>query len=104
MEGIFKSLLDKNIPYAVVASTVSFKGNEFSKKEYFIIAAKKHRKEIKHLGFADRRNHHQVIELDLSDTEVKLFKDLLSENKFVKKIHTKSGRVYEINGISFKES
>lgn len=104
MKGIFKHLLELGITYAVVVSFTKFKGNEASNREYFLVADIKHKKELRELGFSDRKNHAKVVERDLTIEEQTLFRDLTTEGKFVKKVHSEDGRVYEIEGMSFKES
>jgi hypothetical protein len=104
MKGIFKQLLELGITYAVIVSFTKFKGNEASSREYFLVADKTHKKELQEFGFDDRKNHQKVVERDLTIEEQSMFRDLTSQDKFIKKVHTKSGRVYEVKGLSFKES
>ena len=106
MKGIFKELLELGIAYAVVVSFVKFKGNESRNQEYFLVADKKHKKELKHFDFKDKEkdSHKKVVERDLTLEEKFLFKDLTTQGKFEKKVQTPEGRVYKIKGLSFKES
>ncbi len=106
MKNIFETLNEKGICYAVSVALIEFKstGSGLCDRDYSVIIAKADltKQEARKLKFYDNKeNYYELWERDLSDEEIRLFKD--SQNDFVKVQHNKHGRMYELKNNSFKK-
>lgn len=102
-ENVLEVLLQKNRTFAVCVNSIRT-GSEFG-RDYFIIALSFDIRGIK--GFRRRASdlynvgHLELSEHSLTDIELDYFKKI--QNKFVKVLHGKEGRVYELKERSFRE-
>lgn len=101
---IFEVLFDNQICFSVNVSAPfpKIKGIDMFTKDYFISVHKndvdKH--ELKGFEEYNRVVYPNLYTRDLNEAEINEFKD--NQNKFIKVIHNKDGRVYELKNSSFR--
>lgn len=100
---IFEVLFEKEICFAVSVSVNTFKSESISdsSKDYFLMVQKQDLKDLKGRVFNQSNDYVNVFLHDLSVSEIQEFKQNM--DKFVKVIHNKFGRIYELKNNSFKE-
>lgn len=109
MKNIFEKLNEKGICYAVGVALVTLKSEDaelydrdYYDRDYYIIAAAGDKEQLLGLKFKDSLDdNYDVIERDLNEEEVSLFKGL--HDDFIKVKHDENGRIYELKNKSFKK-
>lgn len=103
---IFEVLFDNQICFSVNVSTTfpKIKGIDMFTRDYFISVHKndvdKHKlKDFKEYDEYNRVVYPNLYIRDLNETEINEFKE--NQDKFIKVIHNKDGRVYELKSRSF---
>ena len=102
-KNIFEALEHKKIPYAVGVALTEFKIKGIGcDRDYYLMAYSGDKSKLRGLRFGKcQSKNHSIIERNLSDKEVDLFKHL--QDRFTKVSHDANGRVYELKNNSFKE-
>ena len=100
-KNIFQELEKRKIPYAVGVALTEFKiPGVGCDRDYYIMAYSGDKSKLRGLRFGKcQSKNHSIIERNLSDREVDLFKHL--QENFNKVLHDENGRVYELKGKSF---
>jgi len=103
--NVFDMLKHIDVCYSIGVSRTVFKsiGSGLNALDYFIITSKEYEDSLLNFGltFKDSEdNRYNTIERTLTDDEINIFKSL--QDNFVKIIHDKNGRIYELKNKSFK--
>lgn len=100
MVKIFEKLDDLNICYAVGVAMNKCRFYNFTVgRDYFIMIHKKHKDKFGKHTFK-KSPYKNVVIKQMTLTEIKTFK--LQQGKYVKVIHSKDGRIYELKNNSLK--
>ena len=101
--NIFEELNRLKVCYAIGIdlSYFKFKEIENNSRNYFIIGLSKNNKKLKKLGFSRLIENPRLMTINLIQEEIALFKSIQND-KFIKVIHNKFGRVYELKNYSFR--
>ena len=99
---VFDTLFESCVCFAVCVGSNSFISHEVAafSKDYFVIINKCDAKRVKELIFYPTEGYKQVCERNLSTYEIEVFK--MNIDKFAKVRRNEHGRVYEMEGRSFK--
>lgn len=99
--GTLQELLSKDIPFAVIVSqnTFKLKGVHDISKDYHVIIAEKDADKVESV-FHICRHQDGVMERELNDSEIELFKQ---QSLYTKVVHNEHGRVYELKTKPFKQ-
>lgn len=100
---VFEVLFESGICFAVCIASSKFINREISafSKDYFVIINKCDEERVKELTFYQAEGYKQICLRSLSEDEIRIFRK--NKDKFVKILHNKDGRVYELEQKSFKE-
>ena len=104
---IFETLNDNNLPYAVIVGTTRLLSTaSVSIKDYCIVGSQRDWERLRGIGFTEppkKLSHGAILEYELSDIEVREFKDMIHKEKFEKILHNQHGRIYQLKGKGFKD-
>jgi len=101
---VFDILFENEICFAVCVATSKFINREVAAfaKDYFIIINKCDEERVKEPTFYPTDGYKQICQRSLSEDEIRIFRK--NKDKFIKVLSSDDGRVYEMNGWSFKDS
>ena len=102
MENIFETLIRKNICFAVVVGTNTFKtkGIDLHTKDYFLILLQS-RITSPRIDFLKNKQYPKIFTYTLYQDEIDYFKE--NSDKFNRVISNEFGRVFELKGNNFKK-
>ena len=104
---IFDALHKNKLPYAVVIGTTRLLSTEdVSIKDYCIVGSQKDWERLRKIGFTEPPiylSHKAILEYELSNGEVREFKERIHKGQFTKVLHNEHGRVYEREEMGLKE-
>jgi hypothetical protein len=95
---ILTTLIERKVPFCVLVSFLTLRGVDMHIKEYHVICCESDRDKLKKLRF--KRQKKGLVERQLSEDEITHFKQI--NDSFVKVIHRRDGRVYELKSLPFK--
>ena len=101
---VFDILFENEICFAVCIATSKFINREVAAfaKDYFIIINKCDEERVKRLTFYPTEGYKQISQRSMSEDEIRIFRK--NKDKFIKVVSSDDGKVYELNGWSFKTS
>lgn len=100
---VFEILFESGICFAVCIASSKFINREISafSKDYFVIINKCDEERVKEITFYQAEGYKQICLRGLSEDEIRLFRK--NKDQFIKILHNKHGRVYELKQQPFKE-
>jgi len=100
---IFEKLFSAKICFAVVVSVDKYKtvNIDVNQSDWFILIHVNDKPKIKNITAQSSSTSYKLLEISLCDNQVEQFKAIA--HKFNKTVSNQYGRVYEIEGNSFKD-
>lgn len=102
-KDLFEVLDETGIPHAICINVQEMKLKTIYdvSKQWFILIPQSEKKRIHGYGFKNSEGRHDVAERDLTEEEIAYFKK--NQNDYLKILHNRDGRIYELKGNSLSK-
>jgi len=103
--NVFNELESLGLCYAVLGHSAYINNpSQQYVTDWVIVGSIKDKAALKKLKFILSKSlRKSVLEYEMSESELKQFKDMTTEGKFNKVLNNKEGKVYELKNNSFRE-